>query len=302
MLKKRTAAMVATWLVAACAHAALPNAPKGDPDDVIDVAFKSISVIAFLNEVVPAGYKVSYERPDLATRMISSHGHGVWHRLLQYAGTDSGVAMRADLSGRVVYVTAMAPLEGTKPVSAGTSNPPRAARALAAAMPDPRPMLPDQKPQIEPVKPSSATLTAPVQAPAAPPLLGKEAGRSNHDVASQNAREASNVASAVRVSTRKPVVLVSAPAPKKPQWKVKKGEPIHEALVEWAEAADWTLIWYPSVSWKAISDVVMDEQPDVVAAVSEVVTILRAEGKPIQLRVSDGNNVMEVLATEVKND
>lgn len=87
-----------------------------------------------------------------------------------------------------------------------------------------------------------------------------------------------------------------------PQWSIKKGQAIHIALDAWAKNAGWTLLWYPSVSWKAISDVDMKDQKDVVAAVSEVITVLRDEGKPVRLRVSDGNNVMEVLSTEVRND
>lgn len=85
-------------------------------------------------------------------------------------------------------------------------------------------------------------------------------------------------------------------------FRMERGQPIHLALESWAKNAGWTLIWYPAVSWKAISNVEMKNKKDVVEAVSEVVSILRAEGKPIRLRVSDGNNVMEVLSTEVKND
>ncbi len=87
-----------------------------------------------------------------------------------------------------------------------------------------------------------------------------------------------------------------------PKWTIDKGQPIHTALEAWAKSAGWSLIWYPTVSWKSISSAEMKDQKDVVAAISEVVTILRDEGKPIQLRVSEGNNVMEVLSTEVKND
>jgi hypothetical protein len=36
--------------------------------------------------------------------------------------------------------------------------------------------------------------------------------------------------------------------------------------------------------------------------VVELVSLLRSEGKPIQLRLSTGNKVMEVLSTEVVND
>lgn len=98
--------------------------------------------------------------------------------------------------------------------------------------------------------------------------------------------------------------LAGAPASveKVARFRMAKGEAIHTALEGWANAAGWSLIWYPSVSWKAIGNVEMKDKKDVVEAVSEVVSVLRAEGKPIRLRVSDGNNVMEVLSTEVKND
>lgn len=100
----------------------------------------------------------------------------------------------------------------------------------------------------------------------------------------------------------KPVAIVPVAAPAAPKWQIEKGQPIHQALEAWAKDSNWTLIWYPSVSWKAISTVDMKDKKDVVAAVSEVITVLRDEGKPVRLRVSDGNNVMEVLSTEVKND
>lgn len=105
------------------------------------------------------------------------------------------------------------------------------------------------------------------------------------------------VAGPVPTAAIVPVEVVPAP-----KWTIEKGQPIHVALEAWAKSAGWSLIWYPSVSWKSISNAEMKDQKDVVAAISEVVTILRDEGKPIQLRVSEGNNVMEVLSTEVKND
>ncbi len=103
-------------------------------------------------------------------------------------------------------------------------------------------------------------------------------------------------------------VVVTATAPFKimpkevPKFVIEKDVPIHLALDAWAKSAGWTLIWYPPVSWKAISVVDLKDKKDVVAAISEVITILRIEGKPVRLRVSDGNNVMEVLSSEIKND
>lgn len=88
----------------------------------------------------------------------------------------------------------------------------------------------------------------------------------------------------------------------KPKWVVEKGQAFHVALETWAKDAGWTFYWYPAKSWKAAGRADMSSQKDVSAAVAEVVSILREEGKAIKLRISEGNNVMEVFSTEVKND
>ena len=82
---------------------------------------------------------------------------------------------------------------------------------------------------------------------------------------------------------------------------LQKGVPIHEALKSWAAASNWELIWQPTTSWKILRETRIG-QTDVVSAVSEVIENLRFEGKPISLRINDGNNVMEVISTEVRND
>lgn len=129
------------------------------------------------------------------------------------------------------------------------------------------------------------------------------AGKTVAELASLSARPATSSPVIKTVAAAVPEAapaIVAAPAA--PKFLIEKGQPIHQALESWAKSAGWTLIWYPNVSWKAISDVDMKDKKDVVAAVSDVITILRDEGKPVRLRVSDGNNVMEVLSTEVKND
>ena len=83
--------------------------------------------------------------------------------------------------------------------------------------------------------------------------------------------------------------------------RLRSGEPIHTELQRWAEQGGWEFHWYPARSWKTMRDALIDKG-SVVDAVSEVIDILRSEGKPVQLRISDGNAVMEVLSTEVRND
>ena len=50
---------------------------------------------------------------------------------------------------------------------------------------------------------------------------------------------------------------------------IKRGEPIHVALQALARADGWTLLWYPTVSWKAIADVDLRQHKDAEAAIAE---------------------------------
>lgn len=82
---------------------------------------------------------------------------------------------------------------------------------------------------------------------------------------------------------------------------IRKGVPIHQQLEAWARFSGWEFIWYPSVSWKAIGDADMNGHKEISAAVEDVVNILRDEGKPIRLRISEGNRIMEVVSNEVRS-
>jgi len=90
----------------------------------------------------------------------------------------------------------------------------------------------------------------------------------------------------------------SAPPPRS----IAKDSLVHLALGDLARAEGWTFIWYPHISWKAVADISLLPYANAESAVSEVVELLRLEGKPIQLRLSEGNKVMEVLSTEVSHD
>ena len=110
----------------------------------------------------------------------------------------------------------------------------------------------------------------------------------------------------VAESTLVPVQVVVPPtaptATTPPAFLLGKGQPIHEGLQEWALASGWELLWYPTLSWRTVRDANLSREADVVAAVSKVIDILRDEGKPVRLKISDGNRVMEVLSNEVRND
>jgi Toxin co-regulated pilus biosynthesis protein Q len=83
---------------------------------------------------------------------------------------------------------------------------------------------------------------------------------------------------------------------------IRQGDLLNTALEVLAKAEGWTFIWYPIVSWRAVADIDLRAYADALSAVMELVRIMRQEGKPIQLRVSKVNRVMEVLSTEVLHE
>jgi hypothetical protein len=116
----------------------------------------------------------------------------------------------------------------------------------------------------------------------------------------QHAQPLEEVISGPAVATSP--LAVSAEGPPAAGYVLKKNELIHLALEDWAKRAGWELVWQHPGSWKAMGDTRFDGQADVTQAVSEVIRILRAEGKPVRLRISEGNKVMEVLSGEVRHE
>ncbi len=89
--------------------------------------------------------------------------------------------------------------------------------------------------------------------------------------------------------------------PEPVRYQLRTGEPIHKDLQAWAEREGWELVWQPNASWRTLRSTQI-EKNDIGSAVTEVIDILRDEGKPVRLRISDGNKVMEVISTEIRND
>ena len=96
-----------------------------------------------------------------------------------------------------------------------------------------------------------------------------------------------------------PVPATARPAP---AFFLRKNELIHLSLLEWVRGTGWELVWQHPGSWRALGDTGFEGHGDVTQAISEVVRVLRAEGKPVRLRISEGNKVMEVLSSEVRHE
>ena len=90
----------------------------------------------------------------------------------------------------------------------------------------------------------------------------------------------------------------SAPAVAQPLV-LRKGELLHTQLQAWAQAAGWELLWLPDVSWRVLGDTSFASYSDVTLAVTEVINVLREEGRPVRLSIADGNKIMEVISTDV---
>ncbi len=103
------------------------------------------------------------------------------------------------------------------------------------------------------------------------------------------------------IAPARPAINEVATATRAPmEYRLRTGEPIHSELKRWAEHDGWEFRWYHPTSWKTLRETLINK-PNVEDAVAEVIDILRSEGKPVQLRISKGNYVMEVLSTEVRD-
>lgn len=96
-----------------------------------------------------------------------------------------------------------------------------------------------------------------------------------------------------------PVVVPSIPVPEQPQFVLHRGQLVHTELQAWAKSSGWQLLWLPDVSWKVLGDTNLSNFTDVTLAVSEVIGVLRDEGRAVRLNIADGNRIMEVISTDV---
>ena len=124
-------------------------------------------------------------------------------------------------------------------------------------------------------------------------------------VTSEASREVRSVTTASQAGEEVIVAPAVPPALPKPKWDAEKGTPWSVVLETWAKEGGWSFYWYPSKTWKVLGSTDVSDKKDVKdvsTAVEYVVGVLRSEGKAIRLRISEGNKIMEVYSTEVRND
>jgi len=136
--------------------------------------------------------------------------------------------------------------------------------------------------------------------PASKLNLAPEIGR--HETLGPFATKESEIHSASVQSAPEPSLLDQMKRHVLTEQTIHQGDLLHLALEALAGSAGWTFIWYPNVSWRAVADIDLRAYSAPVTAVIELVRVMRQEGKPIQLRISQVNHVMEVLSTEVLHD
>lgn len=94
------------------------------------------------------------------------------------------------------------------------------------------------------------------------------------------------------------VLQIKAEKAKPPKWRLTGGAPIHDQLVSWGNAAGWSVRWSVPVSWAVAAD--SEFGGDFPEAITKVIELLYAEGKPVRLMLWDGNRVAEVISSDVR--
>lgn len=82
-------------------------------------------------------------------------------------------------------------------------------------------------------------------------------------------------------------------APAEVVWQLKAGLPIHSQIESWARQAGWTFTWKAKNSWMVPADTQFGGEFD--TAVEAVVRTLYQQGKPLTLKIWEGNKVAEVI-------
>lgn len=77
-----------------------------------------------------------------------------------------------------------------------------------------------------------------------------------------------------------------------------EGANIHEELENWCKSEQWSFFWRPGISWKVLKTTTINET-SVVKAVQQVIETLRHEKKSIRMEVYKGNNVIEIISTDI---
>jgi|GEM_PF-5730356 len=89
---------------------------------------------------------------------------------------------------------------------------------------------------------------------------------------------------------------------------VHEGERYDLALKAAAAAEGWKFKWYVRTVWTAPGDIDLLHDPDgkpykdVSEAIVDIVDGLHREGRPVKWRISEGNKMIEILSTGVRND
>lgn len=94
---------------------------------------------------------------------------------------------------------------------------------------------------------------------------------------------------------------IAVPPPVPNVWKLEAGRPIHQQLIDWGARAGWIVEWHVTKdghakkSWIVPSTAVFNGTFD--QAISRVVDDLYNQGKPIYLKLWEGNHLAEILET-----
>ncbi len=107
-------------------------------------------------------------------------------------------------------------------------------------------------------------------------------------------------------------VRKTAAAPKKPaqpqpgtlvptvsgKWTLRAGREIDRELEGWAKKSGWQLNWQMQKTWKVAADA--EFTGDFVTAITKVVELLYSEGRPIRMKLWEGNRVADIYSSDVR--
>lgn len=124
-------------------------------------------------------------------------------------------------------------------------------------------------------------------------VVGKLCGYSGAKCVFQNGAIVVSLRSKYDLTPTAALLDAPPPAAAPIMWQLKAGLPIHTQIESWAKQAGWTFSWKAKKSWVVPANTEFGGEFD--AAVEAVVKTLYQQGKPLTLKIWEGNKVAEVI-------
>lgn len=239
---------------------------------------KDIPLQLAIKQIVPDDMSVNLASGVDGNVKVSWTGEGGWRKALEQAIAGTGYTYAVDGSKVTVTGAAVQTAAAPQPPAVQPSAAPAAPRPAAPAAPRPQ-----NNASSQPSRPAAPAAPRPVQQTASVPVVP---GAGFVLIPESGPRPAAAGAGEWQTYGTAP-----APAPQA-EWVVSSGASLHAVLEEWAQRADWTLVWESEYVYELTSSAKFSG--DFVTAAAELLRSMQDVRPVVTAEFHQGNKVLVI--------